>query len=116
MNADREHSVSLPIACTLTPAELAAMRDRLLPGLLARASAKESIPGGYRWRFEPTPELVKDAGAVINAEHRCCRFLRFLLVVEPGDGPILLELTGPEGTGEFLTTLLDTAPAATSGR
>lgn len=46
MNQEREVSASLPIACTLTPAELAAMRSGLLPGLLARASAREAVGGG----------------------------------------------------------------------
>ena len=105
---DREKRVDLPIACTLTPAEMSAMRDGLLPGLLARAIEKEPVPGGFRWRFVPDAGLVKDAAAVIEAEHRCCRFLRFQLVVEPGDGPVWLEVTGPEGTREFLSTLLDT--------
>lgn len=108
--------MSLPIACTLTPAELAAMRNGLLPGLLARASAKEPIPGGFRWRFDPHDDLVKEVAAVIDAEHRCCRFLSFLLLVEPGDGPVRLEVTGPEGTEEFLSTLLDTSPGTSHGR
>jgi hypothetical protein len=116
MNQQREKSVSLPIACTLTPVELAAMRNGLLPGLLARASAKEPLPGGFRWRFDPQADLVKEAAAVIEAEHRCCRFLRFLLLVEPGDGPVSLEVTGPEGTEDFLSTLLDTRPETSNGR
>ena len=100
-----EEPANLPIACTLTPAELTAMRDGLLPGLLARASEKQPVPGGFRWRFDPNPTLIRDAAAVIEAEHRCCRFLRFLLIVEPGDGSVWLEVTGPEGTTEFLTML-----------
>ena len=116
MNQEREESGSLPIACTLTPAELAAMRTGLLPGILARSSAKEPIPGGFRWRFDPQANLVREAAAVIDAEHRCCRFLRFLLLVEPGDGPVWLEVTGPEGTEDFLSTLLDTTPGTYDGR
>lgn len=106
MTQDREKSASLPIACTLTPAELAAMRNGLLPGLLARASAKQHIPGGFRWRFDPQAGRLREIAAVIDAEHRCCRFLRFVLLVEPGDGPVWLEVTGPEGTDDFLSTLI----------
>jgi hypothetical protein len=106
MNQEREASASLPIACTLTPAELTAMRSGLLPGLLARANAREVVAGGFRWRFSPQADLVKEVGAVIEAEHRCCRFLRFLLLVDPGDGPVWLEVTGPKGTDDFLSTLI----------
>ena len=108
MNEESEEAANLPIACTLTPAELANMRNGLLPGLLDRADAAEPIPGGFRWRFHPQASLVKEAAAVIDAEHRRCRFLRFLLLVEPGDGPVWLEVTGPKGTEDFLSTLLET--------
>jgi len=113
MDQERIESASLPVACTLTPSEFVAMRNRLLPGLVARADAKESIPGGFRWQFRPQADLVKEAAAVIDAEHRCCRFLRFVLLIEPGDGPICFEVTGPEGTEVLLSKILDT-PAATS--
>jgi hypothetical protein len=107
MTEQREANVNLPIACTLTLAELTTMRNGLLPGLLARANAKEDIPGGFRWRFDPGGGLVKEAAAVIETEHRCCRFLRFLLLFEPGDGPVWLEVTGPQGTEDFLSALVD---------
>jgi hypothetical protein len=38
----------------------------------------------------------------IQLESECCRFLRFQLTVEPGGGPVWLELIGPPGTREFL--------------
>jgi len=105
----QEKRLDIPIACSLTPAEFAAMRDGLLPGLLGQATSRNPIPGGYRWLFEPRSDLLKEAAAVLEAEHRCCRFLRFVLVVEPGDGPVSLEITGPEGTETFLTALLETS-------
>jgi hypothetical protein len=93
----------------LTPAELDAMRDGLLPGLLSRATLTETIPGGFRWRFSSEDGLLRDAGAVIDAEHKCCPFLSFALKVEPGKGPVWLEVTGPDGTQTFLDTLLRVA-------
>ena len=110
----QEKRLDIPIACSLTPAEFAAMRGGLLPGLLSHATSREPIHGGYRWQFEPRSDLLEEIAAVLEAEHRCCRFLRFVLVVEPGDGPVSLEITGPEGTEAFLTTLLDTSGLGTS--
>jgi hypothetical protein len=106
------NKTKLPIACSLTQAELSAMRDGLLPGLLARAAATEAIPGGLSWRFQYSPGLLKEIGAVIDAEHQCCPFLRFIVQVEAGGGPVVLEVTGPEGTEEFLAALLGTTPQA----
>jgi hypothetical protein len=96
---------SLPIACTLTPAEFQSMREGLLPGLLAKASEKEAIRSGFRWKFDFEQNLVKEAASVMETEHRCCKFLRFVLTVEPDDGPVWLEVTGPQGTEEFLSAL-----------
>jgi len=115
MSEDHEVSSHLPVACTLTPGEFAARRDGLLQGLLSKARAQEPIPGGFRWRFNPEAGLLNEAAAVIDAEHRCCRFLRFVLCVEAGEGPVWLEVSGPAGTEDFLTKLVDTPGGSKDG-
>ncbi len=95
----------LPVACALNPLELFWRRDTLLPGLVARAQSVESLPDGARWRFAPSSEFFVAVAAVIDAERRCCPFPRFDLVVEPGGGPVWLEVTGPPGTAAFLAAL-----------
>jgi uncharacterized protein DUF3303 len=92
----------LPIACTLPPGQLAEKGDALLPGLFARARDHEELPDGVRLRFESKDGVLAQIAAVVEAEHRCCAFLRFALHVEPGNGPITLDVTGPQGTKEFL--------------
>lgn len=109
MTADQTAGSHPAIACSLTPEQLAAARDGLLPGLLTRARAREPIPGGFRWRFEPDAGLLHDTATVIEAERRCCRFLTFALRIEADGGPIWLDVTGPPGTEDFLTTLLPAA-------
>jgi hypothetical protein len=95
----------LPMVCELTPAELAALRATLLPGLLAQAAERTPLPNGFRWRFAASSEFLAAAAETINTERQCCRFLRFVLAIEPEGGPIWLEITGPEGTAAFLETL-----------
>ena len=97
---------NLPVACDLTPAEITARRATLLPGLLAQAAERIPVANGFRWRFGASGEFFAAAAETMNAERRCCRFLRFILTVEPGGGPVWLEITGPEGTVEFLETLI----------
>lgn len=97
----------LPIACNLDSAQLAARRQALLPGLVARAAAREFLPTGARWRFAPSGEILQAVATTIEAERTCCRFLRFEVTVEPDGGPVWLEVTGPSGTREFLETLLN---------
>jgi len=95
-----------PVACTLGPAALKARREALLADLVRRADRHEELSDGQRFTFHASDDVVSLIGQVINAERECCRFLRFRLTVEPADGPIVLELTGPEGTREFLSDLI----------
>ena len=95
-----------PVACTLGPAALKARREGLLSDLVRRAVTHEELSDGQRLTFHASDDLVFLIGQTINAERQCCRFLRFRLVVEPADGPVVLELTGPEGTREFLSDLI----------
>jgi hypothetical protein len=95
----------LPIVCTLPPRELAARAAELLPGVARLASSRVEVEGGYRFEFVPSPESLGAIVAMIEAEHRCCRFLRFQLTVEPGAGTMRLDVTGPAGTREFLLAL-----------
>jgi hypothetical protein len=78
----------------------------LLPGLLALAQERVRLSKGLRWRFAPSTEFLNAATRVIDAERQCCRFLKFVLTVEPDAGDMWLEITGPQGTAEFLETLI----------
>jgi len=97
---------SLPVACTLEAEALKARREGLLAKLLRRAEHHEEWPDGHLFRFAADDEIVLLIARAIDAERRCCPFLRFRLTVEPGGGPIELELTGPAGTREFLSAIL----------
>ena len=91
-----------PIACTLTPEELRRGREGLLPGVIARAEAHETIADGFRFRFKSEAGLLPALAAMMEAERRCCRFLQFRVTAERDEGPVWLEVTGPAGTADFL--------------
>ncbi|HET7601958.1 MAG TPA: hypothetical protein VFK36_03005 [Gemmatimonadales bacterium] len=97
----------LPVACTLDASTIAKRGDALLPGLARRAAEVCGLPDGVRLIFGFQEKLLADVAAVIGAEHQCCRFLRFRLTVDPGDGAVTLDVTGPEGTTDFLKQLLN---------
>jgi hypothetical protein len=97
----------LPIACTLSPEALAARREGLLAELLRRSVAHNELPNGHRLSFDSADETLSLIFRAVAAERRCCEFLRLQITVEPGGGPVALELTGPPGTREFLTALLE---------
>ncbi len=97
----------LPIACTLSPEALSARRQGLLSELLRRADSHVELPNGHCLSFAPTDETLSIIVRAVTAERQCCEFLRFQITLEPGAGPLTLELTGPAGTREFLSALLD---------
>jgi hypothetical protein len=97
----------LPIVCTLGPAALAARRGGLLTDLLRRADDHQDLPEGHRLRFPAGGDTFAAIVRAVDAERQCCRFLRFQITVEPDGGPVWLELTGPPGTREFMSALLD---------
>ena len=97
----------LPVVCTLNPQALATRRQGLLAALLRRAETHEELDSGHHLTFAATDETLAIILKTVTAERQCCRFLRFQITVEPGDGPISLELTGPHGTKEFLSELVD---------
>jgi len=91
----------------LTPEQIATRKASLLPGLARACEQREPLSDGYQFRFAPSAETLQALFTAVDAERRCCRFLRFQFTVEPDGGPIWLRVTGPPGTREFLTALLD---------
>jgi hypothetical protein len=102
---------TLPIACELPAGERIARQESLLAGLLPLAATLEASADGYRLTFPTSAGRVEQIATAIAAERNCCRFLRFALDFEPDQGPIRLEVTGPEGTRDFLTGLFAEAQA-----
>jgi hypothetical protein len=97
----------LPVVCALSPEALSARRQGLLSQLLQQSSLQELLPDGLRLRFAPSRETLLSIAGAVEAERHCCRFLRFTLTVEPDEGQFALDLTGPQGTREFVAALLD---------
>ena len=98
----------LPIICTLDPAALTSRREQLLLQLVQCADAHEELPDGHRLRFAASGDTLALIARTVEAERHCCRFLRFQITVDPDEGPIALEVTGPPGTREFVAALITT--------
>jgi hypothetical protein len=97
----------LPIVCTLTPEALEARKQGLLSALVRRSAGRELLSNGLRLRFQPSSETLSSIVRAVDAERHCCRFLRFTVTVEPGEGPVTVDLTGPPGTREFVLALIE---------
>ena len=97
---------NLPVACSLTDPELRERRSTVLQKFRdAVVEAKETTEG-YAYRLPSDGAWLLEAASLVDLERRCCPFLKFKITVEPGGGPLWLELSGPEGTKEFLRATL----------
>ncbi|AKT39368.1 hypothetical protein [Chondromyces crocatus] len=96
---------SQQVSCSLSAAQLKEQRAALIPGLLERADRVTDLVDGLRLDFAQRAGLLPELARLIEAEQRCCSFLRFQLLVEPSAGGVSFEITGPEGTREMLRAL-----------
>jgi hypothetical protein len=102
---DDQPMTNLPVVCTLTPDTIATRKAGVLPGLVQRADGREEVADGIRFRLPP--DALSAVLTTVEAERQCCRFLSFDISIEPDGGPIWLSLSGPPGTRDFLSALLE---------
>jgi len=95
-----------PVACSLTAAELREREASLLARLRSGVTAIEELPDGYAFTFEGDGKWLVRAAEAVAAERDCCPFLTFEAVAQPDHGPLIVRITGPEGSKEFLRTIL----------
>ena len=96
----------LPVACSLTDSELQQRRKEVLLQTKAAMIGMQETESGFLYEFASSSERITTIANLIALEHECCPFLSFRLTVEPGDS-LSLELSGPEGTKEFLVRMFD---------
>ena len=95
-------TMSLPVACSLMDSELQERRRDVLQKVRSGVAEVKEIDYGFLYRFPSDGTWISELANLVELEHQCCPFLKFNITVEPGDGPLWLEITGPPGTKEFL--------------
>jgi hypothetical protein len=88
--------MDLPIACTLTGAQLRQRRKTIMGAFRKRRVSVAELPDGYACTFPATSEALLQIAELVDMERECCAFLTFKIVVEAGGGPMRLEVTGPK--------------------
>jgi hypothetical protein len=87
--------LDLPIACTLTEAELRERRQAILDFFRKAEFQTTELENGYAFTFAPTSEALIQVAQLVDLERQCCPFLNFDIVVEAGNAPMRLVITGP---------------------
>lgn len=90
-NPAQDNARAVPVACALTPADLAAQAARWLR-LTARAmTARAETPRGLRIRFRAEPRVEAELRSLAATENQCCPWASW--TVEPNAGWIVLDVT-----------------------
>jgi hypothetical protein len=88
-------AMKIPIACTLSEAEMRDRRKTILDSVRGATRSVTVLPAGYAYYFEAKPEVIVQLARLVDLERVCCAFLTFRIVVEAGSESICLEITGP---------------------
>jgi hypothetical protein len=100
----KHDSSDIPVACRLSSAEFRAREATLLARFMLAVSGTEELPDGFAFHISGDEKSIAVVAELIVAERECCPFLTFELAAHPNMGPLLLRVTGPFGTKEFLKT------------
>lgn len=102
----RHGDQAVPIACTLSAEQSREREATLLAQLRAAVVEAQELPDGYAFRLGGDRKWIALVAELMAEERECCRFLTFRLTAHPNLGPLVLELTGTDGTKDFLRHLL----------
>lgn len=99
------NSSELPIACNLNDSQFQRRRTEPVKTFQKKVLEIKELDEGFAYRFAADENQIADLAQLITFERECCPFLEFNLRIEAANGPVWLELTGPEGTKDFLQSL-----------
>ncbi len=94
-----------PIVCCLSSEELRHREATLVAQFKSLARKIEELQNGYSLQLPGDSKSLTFIAELISAERECCPFLTFELLAEPKLGPLVLRITGPAGSKEFLKSL-----------
>ena len=93
------------VSCKLTTPELQKRKATVIAELKALVLEKNELTNGYSYKFEGSDRNLDKLNEFIKTERMCCDFFVFQLTVE--ENTVVLHVTGPTGTKEFLKEEVD---------
>src|SRR5687767_5257761 len=88
------------LTCKLTSPELQKRRSTVIAELKTLIQSREALRDGLAFTFPSDDNVLDKLIAFIKSERLCCEFFSYRLIIDAGHAT--LEITGPEGTIEFL--------------
>lgn len=88
--------------CKLSSRELRHRKATVIAGLKGLVLEKYETSGGFKYGFDSSDQTFGLLCEFIRTERLCCDFFTFSLTISDRESPVWLELSGPEGTKEFI--------------
>lgn len=95
------------IACKLTDHELQKHKETIVHNLREKIKDKKELDNGYAFQFTGDDEMLDEITEFIKLERKCCNFFTFNLSVNGSQNTVWLEITGDNGTKEFIISELN---------
>ncbi len=92
------------IGCKLTTPELQERKSTVIAELKKLVLERTETEKGVRYKFDASDKTIDLLTRFIKTERLCCEFFTFNLIVGADKRYSLLELSGPEGTIDFIET------------
>lgn len=91
------------LTCKLMPEDMRLRKETILKSLKTKVLEKKELPNGYAFRFPGSDAMVDELVEFIKTERECCDFFIFNLSISGDKSEAWLELTGVEGSKDFVT-------------
>jgi hypothetical protein len=90
------------LTCKLTTPELQQRKKTIIAELKNLLLEKVETDKGFKYKFEGSDKMLDLLNNFIKTERLCCDFFVFTLTASSDTKFTWLELTGPEGTKDFI--------------
>ena len=91
------------VVCKLTTPELQERKRTVIAELKALVLERQEFENGVRYKFAGSDKNVDLISSFIKTERMCCSFFTFKFTVADEENYGWLELSGPEGTKQFIS-------------
>lgn len=90
------------LTCKLTTTELQQRKKTIIAELKNLVLEKVETDKGFKYKFEGSDKMLDLHNNFIKTERLCCDFFVFTLTASSDTKFTWIELTGPEGTKDFI--------------
>jgi hypothetical protein len=95
-----------PVVCMLSDAKFREREATLLAQFKVATTGTRELHDGYAFQVPGEEKWLSLVAKLMAAERECCPFMTFEVRAEPKMGPLSVRITGPEGTKDFLKSIL----------